>query len=143
MTDLSPTVLWAIAGLLLLIVEIFTLSFVVVFFGVAALIVALLKLFGLSNFTAELLIFGALGAACLFFFRQKLLKNFGRGAHGHSIDHHQQITVTAGIAPHGQAKVEYQGTLWDALNDSDRPIQRGDKVRVVKTEGIKLVVRPE
>lgn len=138
---ISPTV-WAALGFLLLIVEIFTLSFVVVFFGVAALVVALTKYTtGLNDLTTELLIFAGVGGACLFFFRNKLRKTFNKGG-GISSDTSNIIELTAALAPHKTGKIEYQGTVWDAYNDSEMPLSVGDKAVIVRTEGIKLIVRP-
>lgn len=133
--------LWAILGMVLLIIEIFTLSFVVSFFGVAALIVALLKVLGLSNLAVEILIFSGVGFSCIFFFRRKLQRVMNRGPEV-ALDKAKVFILTADVPPHATAKVEYQGVAWDAYNDSDARLLKGDKVVVTDTEGIKLIVRP-
>lgn len=142
MFGLSPTLVWAILGFALLIVEIFTQSFVVVFFGVAALAVAALKAAtGYANLPYEILAFAAIGTSCIFLFRQKLLKAFfSRG--GIAIDRMKVIELSADVPARGTAKVEYQGTIWDAHNESDVALRRGEQAMVVDTDGIKLVVRP-
>lgn len=140
--DITPSTVWAALGFLLLIFEIFTLSFVVVFFGVAALVVALIKYTtGLDNITAELLIFAGVGGSCLFFFRNKLRKTFNKRG-GIANDASTVIELTAAVPPQKTGKIEYQGTVWDAFNESDRPLAVGDKAVIVRTEGIKLIVRP-
>lgn len=142
MLGLSPTLCWAILGMALLILEIFTLSFVMSFFGVAALVVALLKAaLGFDNLALEILVFAGLGFSCLFFFRKKLLKLMNRGPEV-ALDKAKVFVLTADIPPESTAKVEYQGVAWDAYNPSTAPLSKGDKVVVVDTEGIKLVVRP-
>lgn len=129
-------------GFILLIFEMFTLSFVVVFFGIAALCVALLKYTtGLSNVTVELLIFAAIGGACLLFFRKKLRKTFLKRG-GIKTDEATVFELSQPIAAHKTGKIEYQGSIWDAYNDSDADLPSGVKVIIVRTEGIRLVIRP-
>ena len=142
MTGLTPTLIWAIFGMLLLMVEIFTLSFVFVFFGVAALVMAGIKAAtGFDHFVTEILVFAAMGGACLFFFRERVVKAFGKKG-DFANDTHKVIVLTADVPARSQAKVEYQGVAWDAYNDTDRSLVKGDKAIVTGTEGIKLIVKP-
>ncbi len=140
--DLSPAMIWAIVGLVLLIVEVFTLSFVVLFFGISALIVAGLKFTtSTNNLALELTIFAVLGCACLLGFRKKLRQTFNTGAKVNT-DASTVIDLSVSLSPHGNAKIEYQGTIWDAYNDSDIHLKKGDKVIIIRTDGIKLIVKP-
>lgn len=140
--NISPTTVWAALGLILLIMEVFTLSFVVVFFGIGALFVAAIKFStGLSNLSVELLIFAATGGSCLVVFRSKLRRAFNKGSKV-SGDATTVIELSCAIAPRKTGKIEYQGTVWDAYNDSAEPMSIGQKVIIDRTEGIKLVVKP-
>ena len=142
MSGLSPTVIWAILGMALLAVEIFTQSFVLAFFGAAALLVALVKATtGLESLVTETFMFAGTGFACILLFRSKLVKALGKKG-DFAADKSQIIVLTADVPPHSMAKIEYQGTAWDAYNDTDRTLRSGDKVVVVNTEGIKLIIRP-
>jgi membrane protein implicated in regulation of membrane protease activity len=142
-SGLAPWIIWAAFGLLLLIVEMFTLSFVMVFFGFAALLVAVLKgTLGLDNLALELVIFAVAGLACLLGLRGKLRESFGKRG-GIEIDQAKEIELSAPLAPRGSGKIEYQGAPWDAVNESDAQLAKGAKVVVVRTEGIKIVVRPK
>lgn len=142
MSGLTPTMVWAMIGMTLLVIEIFTLSFGVVFFGVAALVVALLKAAtGLDHWGTEILVFAGLGFSGLLLFRRKIMTALGKQAE-FTPDRHKIIELTADIPPRSSAKVEYQGVAWDAYNDSTTPLKRGDKAQVLDTEGIKLIVRP-
>ena len=71
MEQISPTWMWAIAGILLLMLEIATASFFIMFFGLSALIVAFLVHFGLSDIAWQILIFASLGGMGIFVFRSK------------------------------------------------------------------------
>ncbi len=140
--ELSPAMIWVAVGLLLLIVEVFTLSFVVLFFGLSALVVAGIKFVtGSDNLAVELVIFAVVGAACLLGFRKKLRQTFNKGARVNT-DASTVIDLSVGVSPHGKAKIEYQGTIWDAHNDSDYQLKVGDKAIIVRTDGIKLIIKP-
>jgi membrane protein implicated in regulation of membrane protease activity len=139
---ISPAVAWAILGFVLLIIEIFTTTFFVAFFGVAALVIAGLAATGLvTSLTNQLFIFGILGGSGLLVFRRKLVATL-QSRPGHSTDKGQIITASAAIAPHAVARIEYQGAIWEATNASEAAITAGDRIVIVSTAGIKLVVRP-
>lgn len=140
---MSPTVAWTVLGLVLLTVEIFSGTFVVLFFGLGALIVAGLRLLGVvDNRAFEILIFAATSLSFLLFFRRSKFTNALRPAKGHAIDKAAVVQLTTDLAPRGNGKIEYQGALWDAHNDSDQPLRKGEQAVVVRTEGIKLVIKP-
>jgi membrane protein implicated in regulation of membrane protease activity len=140
--DLSPAMIWIAVGLVLLIIEVFTLSFVVLFFGIAALAVALFKFTtNTNNLALELVIFAVLGVSCLLGFRNKLRQTFNKGARVNT-DASTIIDLSESVAPHKNAKIEYQGTLWDAYNDSDLHLKAGEKAIIVRTDGIKLIIKP-
>jgi membrane protein implicated in regulation of membrane protease activity len=140
--ELSPAMIWAAIGLMLLIIEVFTLSFVVLFFGLSALVVAGLKLAtGTHNLAIEIVVFAVLGVACLLGFRKKLRQTFNKSARVNT-DASTIIDLSVAIAPHCKAKIEYQGTIWDAHNESDIQLKAGDKAIITRTDGIKLIVRP-
>lgn len=141
--ELSGDVVWGVVGLLLLIAEIFSGAFVLCFFGAAALIIAGAKaLTGTENLAVEVAAFALLGIASLFLFREKLLRNFGRRSAGVALDSQKVVELTAALPARSAGKVEYQGTLWDAYNDSDMNLRAGDKAVVVGTQGIKLILKP-
>jgi len=140
--EMSPAMIWAAVGLVLLIIEIFTLSFGVLFFGISALVVAGIKATtGMENLATELLLFAIIGGACVLIFRKKLLQAFGKGARVNT-DTATIIVLSAPIPPKDLAKVEYQGTIWDAYNESDSHLKAGDKAVITNTDGIKLIVKP-
>lgn len=140
MFDLSPTLVWLILGIILIAVEILTTTFVVLFFGVAAVLVALLKVIGLDNLTAEILIFSLLGLAGLILFRKKLLLKLSST---HAVDGLQnaQLILSADIAAHAAGAVTHQGTVWTAINETDQGMKKGDKVLIDRIDGVKLILR--
>lgn len=141
MNNLSPTVIWAIFGLGLIIAEVLTTSFFLLFFGVSALLVAAIKLCGLQNINAEIFIFTVAGLAGIFIFRKKLLTSFKPSTEGAAVDNNKEITLTHSVAKGCEAKIEYQGTTWTALNPTDKDMHKGDKVLIEKTESTKLILK--
>lgn len=139
--NLSPVIVWMIIGLVLTIAEMFTLSFFLLFFGVAAFIVALVKNFtGLDNVPLEIVLFALLGLSAILVFRKKLLHSF-RAKQGFSADQHKTFILDRDLPPHGEARIDYSGSTWTAVNDSNRALVQGEKAVIVRTEGIKLFVR--
>lgn len=51
-------------------------------------------------------------------------------------------TVTAPVAPLSPGLVRVGGEVWTAIPAREAPISEGERVRVVRVEGVKLVVEP-
>jgi len=134
------TVAWAVFGLLLLIAEVATSTFVLLFFGIAALLVAGARLLGLQSFAIELVVFALLGGIGVAFFRSKILHLIPTGERFVT---DSELTLNTEVAPRGEAQVEYQGTTWTVINESHLALQAGEQVRIVRAEGVKLVVHPK
>ncbi len=75
--SLSPALAWALVGLVLLIAELATVSFILCFIGMGALIVAATTWIGLTpSFSSQLIVFSASSLALLFLLRKTAKKNF-------------------------------------------------------------------
>lgn len=140
-TELSATVIWAIVGIALLIAEIFTMSFFMIFFGVGAIAVALLKTIGLNYLPLEIIIFTLLGVGGIFVFRKKMVKTFSE-QNQMSLDENQRIILSSDLPARSHAQIYYQGSTWTAVNESDSNFKTGDEVVIKRTESIKLIVGP-
>lgn len=140
--ELTPTFFWVVAGLILIIAEMFSLSLVLLFFGVAALLVAVAKFLGLNSLPLEIVLFAVLGIGSMLLFRKKLKASLGTGS-GLSIDRNASIVLAHDLPAHGAVAVTYQGVVWTAVNESEQNLAKGAKVYVQRTEGVKLIVRPE
>ncbi|EKD42537.1 MAG: hypothetical protein ACD_73C00114G0003 [uncultured bacterium] len=138
--NLSPTVIWAILGIILIVVELVSFSFVLLFFGLAALIVSALKLLGLNHLTGEIFIFAILGIAGVFFFRSRLLANV-KPQSTLLTDVNQQIVLSHDIPAGKSARINYQGTTWTAHNEAAKDLKKGDAVIIERIDGINLYVK--
>jgi membrane protein implicated in regulation of membrane protease activity len=120
----------------------FSLSLVLLFFGVSALLVALAKFLGLNNLPLEIVLFAVLGIGSMLLFRKKMQFSL-KTQSGLSIDRNALIVLTHDIPAHGTAAVTYQGVSWTAVNETDSDFKKGNKVYVQRTDGVKLIVLPE
>lgn len=139
MPEISPTVIWACVGIALIVLEIFTTTFFLLFFGIAALVVSVIKLFGLEDLPTELIIFAAIGLAGTLIFRKKIMKSISSKP-DLKIDKDKVVTVTEDIASKETGSITYRGSPWKAFNDSDYDLKKGDSAIISKIDGIRLIL---
>ncbi|MCW5893696.1 MAG: NfeD family protein [bacterium] len=138
--------MWALGGLFLLGIEVATPgSFFTLFFGVAALVVAGLALFGLAGPDwVQWLLFSLGSVGSLVLFRQKLLRrSFGGGAHAPGTVVGEVAVLQEDLAPGQVGRAELRGTVWSARHDGPAALARGQRCRVVRIEGLTLWLRAE
>jgi membrane protein implicated in regulation of membrane protease activity len=138
---------WMVFGLILTAGELVTPGgFYIIFFGLGALAVGLLSLGDVvTSIWVQVLLFSVLSVGSLLLFRARLL-------HWLQIDPQQppvdaligEVGVAnAPLPPGGIGKVELRGSLWSARNVSDRTLEIGARCRVVRVDGLMLLVGPE
>jgi membrane protein implicated in regulation of membrane protease activity len=145
---IDPELAWFLVGLLLLLAELVTPGFVVIFFGVGAWVTALLIALGvLPSFNAQLLTFMIASVVSLALFRKKGKSLFeGRRAGGYGANEAvdsivgEKAVVVADIAPNVAGKVEFNGSHWQA--EADVAIPKGTTVSVIERRNLTLVVKP-
>ena len=138
---------WITVGALLLAAE---LSFVdagfyLVFLGVAALVVGLVVLFGVGGpVWLQWLLFAVLAVGLLVFFRGRL---YGR-IRGRTRDVRENVEGERAIAlepigPGARGQVELRGSRWTAHNEGEVAIEQGERVRVLRVDGVVVRVQPD
>ena len=145
--DLPEYSYWIIAGLAFVIAEFAVSGLVVIFFGIAALLVGSLKFLGLLDDTTwELTIFAATSLLLLVFVRRvlndKLMGNErprGEGEADSAGLVGGRATVAEAFAK-GTGTVNYRGARWQA--QCAQPLQPGDMVRITQHDGLWLTVEP-
>ena len=138
---------WMVLGAVLLAAELFAIDaqFYMVFLGVSAALVGLAGLFGLvMPEWAQWMAFAALSLISFFTFRRSLYQKIRGGAvgFGGSLSG-SSINVDTDLAAGAEARVNYRGTKWTAKNIGNETIAGGSKARVVKAEGLTLLVEAE
>lgn len=140
--DLTPTLIWAIIGIVIIVVEMMTGTFFILFFGVGALAVSLLKKFtGLDSLAYEIIIFAIIGTTGIIIFRKKLLQSLSPEK-TYSNDEDKIIFLTETVPAKKMANVQYQGTQWQAYNDSDQNLEKGSQALIIRVDGVKLILKP-
>jgi len=140
--------LWAALGLVLAAGEILTPGgFFVVFFGLGALVVALLAFVGLANtLSFQILSFSIFSVASLLLFRNPLLRWMGRHT-PKTVDVDSfvgELAVAASaIPPGGVGQAQLRGSAWNARNGSQTAIAAGGRCRVTRVEGLVIWIEPE
>jgi len=138
---------WIVFGLLLVVAELAAAGgFYIIFFGIGAIVVGLLSLFGLAGPEwVQLLLFSALSLVALALFRGRLLHWFQTDPQHPAIDTlENEIGVASEDLPPGVVgRIELRGTVWSARNEASVVIPRGTRCRVMRVEGLVAHVVPE
>ena len=140
-------ILWIILGVVLIIAEIFTLGFVLLWFGIGAFVAAFAGWIGLG-FIWQFLIFAVISIALTAMSRTIFAKYFAQSEEdtvkmGMDALPGQVGTVmisSTGALNEGAVKV--YGSTWTAFPiESDMPLIEGEKVEVVRVQGSSIYVQ--
>ena len=140
-------ILWIVFGVILIVAEIFTLGFVLLWFGVGALAAALAAWLG----------FGLVWQFLIFALVSIVLTAMSRTIFGNLLQHKDENALKTGMdALPGQigivtgasggalneAAVRVYGSVWTAFPvDDKKPLEAGEKVEVVFVKGSSIYVR--
>jgi membrane protein implicated in regulation of membrane protease activity len=139
----SSWLFWAILGCILLIIEMFTASFITLFFTIPAFITAMIAFF-VKDLSIQIFIFALLGVISIVFGRPILQKHFKvNKTIKHSniyaiIEKKGIVTKTITADDYGQVRVS--GEVWTAKSELGNTIELGSKVIIKKVEGVKVSV---
>ncbi|MGE0762259.1 MAG: NfeD family protein [Bdellovibrionales bacterium] len=125
---------WLILGGVLLASEMFTGTFYLLFFGFAAVATAVVANFE-SSLVLQISIFGILALLGVWYVRKS---GFKSKSSGFESDLAQVITLSHDLKAGQEGTVQYQGAPWTAVNLSPEQLHRGERARIVKTEGVKI-----
>ena len=140
--------LWAALGLVLAVGEVLTPGgFFIVFFGLAALVVALLDFLGLADaLSFQILLFSIFSIVSLLLFRNPLLRWMARqGKPTVEIDTlvGEIAIASTAMAAGGVGQAQLRGSAWNARNGSPSALAAGARCRVTRVEGLVIWVEPE
>jgi membrane protein implicated in regulation of membrane protease activity len=148
MGDSIVWVLWTVLGVILIIAEVFTPGFVLLWFGVGALAAALASFLGVG-LAAQFLIFIALSITLTALSRTLFANYFSRrdepeglkvGASALPGKVGTVVTSSRGALNEGAVKVF--GSVWTAYPaEGEPPLEAGDRVVVERLQGASIYVR--
>ena len=137
---------WIVLGILFIILEMATGTFITLGFGIAAIAVGLLDLIISMNFLAQVILWIILSIVFIsvlfkYFKGQPTVSNTGQSDHGFDT----LGTVTKSIEAHGRGEVKFDhpvlgNTVWHAA--SDQSIDQGNRVSIEEVNGQLIKVVP-
>lgn len=146
-------ILWIILGIVLIIAEIFTLGFVIFWFGIGALVAAFAAYLGVG-FVGQFFVFAVVSTVLTVMSRTIFSKYLGHseqeslksGAEALPGKIGTVVDSSKGALEEGSVKVF--GSVWTAFPaEGERALVEGEKVEVVSVEGssiyVKKLVSPE
>lgn len=137
---------WLLLGLLLMVGELATPGgFYIVFFGLAAVLTGIVALAGLTDTSAQMLLFIVASVAGLALFRTRVLRWMQHDPQAPEVDAvvGEVATAIEALVPGGIGKVELRGASWSARNASAGDLVPGARCRVLGIDGLMLLVGPE
>lgn len=142
-------ILWSVLGAILIVAEIFTSGFVLLWFGIGALAAALAGIIGINNLGIQFLIFAGVSMGLTVASRTIFLNYFSREHSGDSLRSGVDslpgkigtvVSSSRGAMQEGAVKVF--GSTWTAYPaEGETALEAGERVRVESVEGASIYVR--
>ncbi|WP_300279480.1 NfeD family protein [Peptacetobacter sp.] len=134
--------LWLAIAVIFGIGELFTAGLTLIWFSIGALLTMFLTTY-IESIPLQLLIFGVSSSLMLFIVTKKLVKKDEEYVSNTNID---ALIGKYGIVEEEVSNIKYgivnlEGERWTAVSEDDIVIKKGEKVKVLKIDGVKLVVQ--
>lgn len=140
-------IVWIILAVILIVAEAFTLGFVLLWFGVGAIVAALVAVLG-AGMLWQFLVFAVISIA-LTALSRTIFANY-LSAHGddapkigiEALPGQVGTVTTASRGALKEAAVKVYGSIWTAYPaDGETEFHEGEKVEVVRVQGSSIIVR--
>ncbi len=142
-------VLWCILGAILIVAEIFTSGFVLLWFGIGALLAAFASFIGIDSLVIQFLIFAGVSIGLTAASRTIFINYFSREKPEHALRSGVDalpgkvgtvVSSSKGALNEGAVKVF--GSTWTAYPaPGEQPLEAGERVCVESVEGASIYVR--
>jgi membrane protein implicated in regulation of membrane protease activity len=138
---------WMVLGVVILGAELVAIDaqFYLVFLGLSAALVGLAEMLGIGlPEWAQWTAFATLSLISFFTFRKGLYEKIRGGAQGfrESISG-DSVDINEELSAGSEARAEYRGTNWTVRNVGAEAISAGSRAKVVKVDGLTLLVESE
>jgi membrane protein implicated in regulation of membrane protease activity len=142
-------ILWSVLGAILIVAEIFTSGFVLLWFGIGALAAAFVGFIGIDSLVVQFMVFATVSIALTAASRTIFLNYFSREKSGQSLRSGVDalpgkigtvVSSSTGALHEGAVKVF--GSTWTAYPAAgEAPLEAGERVCVESVEGASIYVR--
>ena len=134
--------IWLIAAGVFFIAEIITIGFFIFWLGVGSLIAMLVSLVT-DSIVIQIATF-VISSSCLLFFTKplakKLAKSDNTATNSFSLINQTGIVTMDINSLQGTGQVKVNGEIWSAKSKSNTAIPKDSQIKVLKIDGVKLVV---
>jgi membrane protein implicated in regulation of membrane protease activity len=148
--DVSWTwIIWTVLGVILIVAEVFTPGFVLLWFGIGALAAAFAGLVGISSLALQFLIFALVSVTLTAASRTIFVNYFSRARDGDDLKMGVDalpgkvgtvVSSSKGALHEGAVKV--YGSTWTAYPaEGEEPLEAGERVTVERIQGASIYVR--
>lgn len=139
----SPESVWATIGIIFMIAELVTVTFILCFLGIGAIITALTTWSNLTpDINSQIAVFAVSSILLMLLFR-KMAKRLFYGNNDLTPDYTgQRVKVIKAIQKGGEGAIVYRGSDWIAFSEDADIINEGDTVEIVAIQGIRCRVKP-
>ncbi|MPN31871.1 hypothetical protein SDC9_179346 [bioreactor metagenome] len=134
---------WLIVAVAFGIAELMTTSLTLVWFSIGALILMVLSTF-IESIIIQIALFAAISITLLVIFTKYFVdkdKTFKYDTNLQGIEQKKGV-VKVEILPYMTGIVTLTGEDWTAISENNEKIEAGQLVKVIRIEGVKLVVKP-
>ena len=136
--------IWLIVAGVFLVLEIFTLGFLVFWLGIGCLLAALISLIT-DSILIQTSIF-VLSSGLLIFATKPLVKKFAEKDNAktnvYSLSGKKAIVIEDIDWTTGSGQIKFEGQVWSAKTEEQVNIEKGTEVEIIKIEGVKAFVKP-
>ena len=136
--------IWLIAAGVFLILEIFTMGFLVFWLSIGCLF-AMLVSFVTNSIIIQTTVF-VLSSGLLIFATKPLVKKFSekdnKQTNVYSLIGKKAIVTQNIDWASGEGQIKFEGEVWSARTEEQVNIEKGTEVEIVKIEGVKAFVKP-
>ncbi len=143
--ELDNYIIWAIAALVLFVIEMFTASFAVICLSLGAFAASIASYFG-ANIKIELIVFSVVTLLSFIIVRPLALKMFAKKSKtvatnsdamlGQTVIVTEKIDVVANTG-----LVKINGEIWRACTNDDSILEIGDRAQIEKIDSTVLIIK--
>lgn len=137
---MNTSLLWLIAGLVLLIAEMATGTVVLIFIALGCFMAALTSMFAPDAYTLQIITCAVIAVVGTFVLRKPITRRLMKSS-SIQADIGKEILIDTDIEPHKRSRISYQGTTWEASNIGTSSVKNGDHVTIVGIDGNILLIR--
>lgn len=135
--------IWMLVAVAFATAELLTVSFFALLFSFGAVVAAVVALF-IPHMPTQALVFLAASIVFFWYLRPVLVKLYGKDALRTNVD---RIAGMSGVViqaidnVHGKGQAKVEGEIWTARSADGEPIAKGERIEVVRVQGVKVIVK--